>query len=69
MDLIFLVSEAMVLLTDTTTGIDMTVVDAIVEVFRTIINMFTIFPLNVFLTGGVIGLVIGIFKKLKKASK
>lgn len=46
-------------------GIDVTIVDSILEVTRTILGMFTIFPLNVFLTAGIVGIGIGVFKKLK----
>lgn len=70
MDLNSFMMLTMVLLTEgTTAGIDISIVDALLEVGRTILNMFTIFPLNVFLTGSIVGLVIGIVKKLKKASK
>lgn len=48
-----------------TSGIDVTIVDSILEVTRTILGMFTIFPLNVFLTAGIVGIGIGVFKKLK----
>ena len=54
------------LLTETaTSGIDVTIVDSILEVTRTILGMFTIFPLNVFLTAGIVGIGIGVFRKLK----
>lgn len=48
-------------------GIDVTIVDSILEVTRTILGMFTIFPLNVFLTAGIVGIGIGVFKKLKRS--
>ncbi|MGN0506412.1 MAG: hypothetical protein ACI4FZ_07615 [Lachnospiraceae bacterium] len=46
-------------------GIDVTIVDSILEVTRTILGMFSVFPLNVFLTAGLITIGIGIFTQLK----
>ena len=59
--------DAFMMLTETTSGIDVTVVDSILEVTRTILGMFTVFPLNVFLTAAVIGIGIGVFRKLKRS--
>ena len=60
--------NALMYLTSTTTNaIDVTIVDSILEVTRTILGMFSVFPLNVFLTAGIVGIGIGIFKKLKHA--
>lgn len=53
--------------TTSTTGIDVTIVDSILEVTRTILGMFNIFPLNVFLTAAIVGIGIGVFKKLKRS--
>lgn len=52
--------------TVTSNGIDVTIVDSILEVTRTILGMFSVFPLNVFLTAGIVGIGIGVFKKLKR---
>lgn len=56
---------ALTLLTATTNSIDVTIVDSILEVTRTILGMFTVFPLNVFLTAGIVSIGIGVFTKLK----
>lgn len=55
--------SGLVMLTET--GIDVTVVDAILEVTKTILGMFSVFPLNVFLTAGIVTIGIGIFTQLK----
>lgn len=60
MDLILLNSAA-------SNGIDVTVVDSVLEVTRTILGMFTVFPLNVFLTAAVITIGVGIFTQLKNS--
>lgn len=57
----------MLLTEGASTGIDVTIVDSILEVTRTILGMFNIFPLNVFLTAGIVGIGIGVFKKLKRS--
>ena len=50
----------------TSTGaIDMTVLDSIIEVTKTVIGMFSVFPLNVFLTAGIASSGIGFFSQLK----
>lgn len=60
--------DAMIYLTETAaSGIDVTVVDSILEVTRTILGMFSVFPLNVFLTAAVVGIGIGVFRKLKRS--
>ncbi|MBQ7303461.1 MAG: hypothetical protein IJW75_00890 [Alphaproteobacteria bacterium] len=55
------------LLTDGVSGIDVSVVDSILEVTRTILGMFTIFPLNVFLTAAIVFIGVKVFRKLVKA--
>ncbi len=55
----------MLLTEGASTGIDVTIVDSILEVTRTILGMFTVFPLNVFLTASIVGIGIGVFKRLK----
>ena len=59
--------DALMLLTDTANGIDVTIVDSILEVTRTILGMFTVFPLNVYLTAGIVTIGVGIFTALKHA--
>lgn len=56
------------LLTSTTTNvIDVNVVDSILDITEKILGMFAIFPLNVFLTAGLIGVGVGVFRKLKRS--
>jgi len=50
---------------NTANAIDVTIVDSILEVTRTILGMFAVFPLNVFLTAGIVSIGIGVFTKLK----
>lgn len=57
----------MVLTDAASNGIDVTIVDSILEVTRTILGMFSVFPLNVFLTAAVVGIGIGVFRKLKRS--
>lgn len=59
--------DLMVLASTTGNGIDVSVVDSILEVTRTILGMFTVFPLNVFLTAALITIGIGIFTQLKNS--
>lgn len=54
-------------LTETTQGIDITIVDSILEVTRTILGMFSVYPLNYFLTAGLVTIGIGFFTQLKHA--
>lgn len=56
-----------VLATTPTNAIDVTVVDSILEVTKTILGMFTVFPLNVFLTAALITIGVGIFSQLKNS--
>lgn len=58
---------AMVLTDTAANGIDVTIVDSILEVTRTILGMFTVFPLNVYLTAGIVTIGVGIFTALKHA--
>lgn len=55
------------LLTSTTTGIDVGVVDSILEVTTKILEMFATPPLSYFLTASIIGIGIGVFRKLKRS--
>lgn len=61
------VAPVVSVLTDTTNAIDVTIVDSILEVTKTILGMFSVFPLNVFLTASLVGIGIGVFRKLKKS--
>jgi len=55
------------LLTSQTNTIDTAVVDSILDITSKILEMFTVFPLNVFLTAGLIGVGVGVFRKLKRS--
>ena len=55
-------------LTTTVSGINMSIVDEVVEVVKTVIDLFTIFPLNVFLAASVIGVGITIFSLLRNSA-
>lgn len=52
-------------LTASSSGIDFGVVDDLVNVVKTVIDLFTIFPLNIFLTASFVLLAAGIFSKLR----
>lgn len=52
-------------LTTTSSGIDFAVVDDLVNIVKTVIDLFTIFPLNIFLTASFVLLAAGIFSKLR----
>ena len=70
MDLINFMMLAKVLLTgDATTSFDVTIVDSLLETARTILGMFSVYPLNYYLTAGIVIAVIAIFVRLKRASK
>ena len=61
-----LATNAMVL-TDAGNGLDVTLVDSLLEVTRTILGMFTVFPLNFFLIASIVTIGIGIFSQLKNS--
>ena len=58
-------ATAMLTTTTPTNGIDITIVDSILEVTRTILGMFTVFPLNIYLTAGLVTIGVAIFTQLK----
>lgn len=55
------------LLTAQTNTIDTAVVDSILDITTNILEMFSVFPLNIFLTAGLIGVGVGVFRKLKRS--
>ena len=55
-------------LATTTSGLDMTVIDEVVEVTKTVISLFTIFPLNIFLGASILGIGITIFSSLRNSA-
>ena len=68
MELSFIPMLFTALLTSTS-GFDITIVDHLLECARTILGMFNVYPLNYYLVAGIVVIVIGIFVRLKKASK
>ncbi len=50
-------------------AIDTSIVAELVTLITTIAGLFTIFPINVFLVGSIVGLGFTIFKKAKKSAK
>ena len=56
------------LATATTSGLDMTIIDEVVEVTKTVISLFTIFPLNIFLGASILGIGITIFSQLRHSA-
>ena len=49
------------------TVIDSSIVAEIVNLCKTCIGLFSEFPLNIFMIGGLIGIGFGIFRKAKKS--
>ena len=58
-----------VMATETTTAIDMNIVSMLIELVKELLTLFTVFPLNIFLVAGLVGIGFGIFKRAKSASK
>ena len=54
-------------LTETASGLDITLVDSLLEVTRTILGMFGTYPLNLFLVASIVTIGIGIFTQLKNS--
>ena len=50
-------------------AIDVTVVDALLDLMTSLLGMFAIFPLNIYLTSSIIAIGIGVFVKLKRGAK
>lgn len=57
----------MSLLTGGTTVIDTSVADAIVELVTKILDLFSIYPLNIFLGASLVGIGVGVYRKLKRS--
>ncbi|MBQ7943481.1 MAG: hypothetical protein IJ326_05395 [Lachnospiraceae bacterium] len=57
------------LATETTaSAIDMTVVNMLIELVKSLLTLFTVFPINIFLVAGLVGVGFGIFRKAKGAA-
>lgn len=69
MEISFLAMLFTALLTQDTSGFDVTIVDSLLECARTILGMFNVYPLNYYLVAGIVVIVIGIFVKLKRSAK
>lgn len=58
------------MLTETTSStIDMNIVTMLIDLVKAVLELFTIFPLNVFLIAGLVGVAFGIFRNAKGAAK
>ena len=55
------------LLTTTSGGIDLSVADAIVSLTTKVLDLFTVFPLNIFLGASLVGIGVRVFSRLKRA--
>lgn len=64
------VSQYYLMATDTTTStLDVSLVETLLDLCRSVLTLFTIFPLNLFLVGGLVFLAFNIFRSAKKAAK
>lgn len=57
--------DFMFLTADAANTIDTGAVNSIIDVAKSALGLFSVFPLNVFLVAAFIGIGIGVFKKLK----
>lgn len=53
--------------TTPSTGINLDVADAIVDLTTKVLELFTVFPLNVFLGAALVGVGIGVYRGLKRS--
>ena len=51
---------------ESTAVIDSSLVTEIINVTKSALGLFSVFPLNVFLVASIVGIGIGVFKKLKR---
>ena len=57
------------LATETTaSAIDMTVFNMLIELVKSLLTLFTVFTINIFLVAGLVGVGFGIFRKAKGAA-
>lgn len=66
-----IIGKYLMLATDTSgTGtLDVSLVETLLDLCRSVLTLFTIFPLNLFLVGGLVFLAFNIFRSAKKAAK
>ena len=57
----------MSMLTTTTATIDTSVADSIVELVTKVLELFQVYPLNIFLGATLIGVGIGVYRGLKRS--
>lgn len=57
--------NGLMFLTDTATGINLDVADAIVNLTTKVLSLFEVFPLNVFLGASLVGVGVGVYRALK----
>ena len=55
----------LMLLTESTTGINLDVADAIVSLTTKVLSLFEVFPLNVYLGASLVGVGVGVYRALK----
>ena len=59
--------QNLMLLTETTGGIDLSVADAIVSLTTKVLSLFNVFPLNIFLGASLVGVGVGVYRALKRS--
>ena len=59
--------NGLMLLTETTAGIDLSVADAIVTLTTKVLSLFEVFPLNIFLGASLVGVGVGVYRALKRS--
>ncbi len=59
--------QNLMLLTEATGGIDLSVADAIVSLTTKVLSLFNVFPLNVFLGASLVGVGVGVYRALKRS--
>ena len=57
----------LMLLTESTTGINLDVADAIVSLTTKVLSLFEVFPLNVYLGASLVGVGVGVYRALKRS--
>ena len=50
-----------------TSGIDLSIADAIVGLTTKVLGLFEVFPLNVFLGASLVGVGVGVYRALKRS--
>ncbi|MBQ7304238.1 MAG: hypothetical protein IJW75_04910 [Alphaproteobacteria bacterium] len=59
--------NGLMLLTETTAGIDLSVADAIVTLTTKVLSLFEVVPLNIFLGASLVGVGVGVYRALKRS--